>query len=254
MAKRDDGAGAVVLVVFFLIAGIAIVFPKPIWLTFAIVLGVAAIAVVGTLVRKDVAEQRQIRAATVRATEEEQARVERARQSNRLGHKNVERLESAQVAAERVTLSDAAGEGWLGEVDFTEDLRTIAENFEKATALRATASDLTALSAPSPDDRRILADAQTAADRLEDAANLLSDLICRCSDEADLIDASLRKQRQDAENERRRAELHGDLSAMLYGAESAPGEEPMESGADRVMARVAAYREIVAEIARVRDH
>lgn len=40
---------------------------------------------------------------------------------------------------------------------------------------------------------------------------------------------------------------------MLYGAESATGEQAVESGADRVMARVAAYREIVAEIACVQD-
>lgn len=111
MGKRDDGAGAVVVVVFILVAGIAIVIPKPIWVTFAIVLGIAAVAVVGTLVRKDVVQQRQIRAAIDRATEEEQAQVERARVSNRLGHKNIGRLDTVQAAAEQGSGSDAASEG-----------------------------------------------------------------------------------------------------------------------------------------------
>lgn len=253
MAERDDGAGAVGLVALVLVVVVAIVVPKPLWITIVIVFGIAAVAIVGTLVRKDLGEQRQVRQAADRAAAEEQAQLERARQSSRLGSENVKRFEAAQAAAERVTHSDAAHEGWLGEVDFTEDLRTVEENFEKSTALRVTAADLRALSDPTPDDRRILSDAQDAADRLESAAIRLVDLIGRCADEADLIDASLRKQHQDVENERRRAELHGDLSAMLYGVESAVDGEPSEAGADRVMARVAAYREIIAEIARVRD-
>ena len=40
---------------------------------------------------------------------------------------------------------------------------------------------------------------------------------------------------------------------MLYGAENTPDEGAAEYGAERVLARVAAYREIVEEIARVRD-
>ncbi len=253
MGERDDGAAVVGLVVLVLGVVVAIAVPKPVWITFAIILVAAGSVVVGTLVRKDFTQRRELRVAAERAISEERAQLIKARRRDRLGSENLERLEAAHEAADRVAASEAAAEGWLGEVDFADDLRTIADHFEKSTALRKTATDLTSLADPGPDDRRIVGDARIAAERLEYAANRLADLMIRCADEADLIDDSLRRQRESAENERRRAELHGDLSAMLYGVESTPAEDAAEYDAERVLARVTAYREIVKEIARVRD-
>ncbi|MDZ7887695.1 MAG: hypothetical protein U5N53_34570 [Mycobacterium sp.] len=57
---------------------------------------------------------------------------------------------------------------------------------------------------------------------------------------------SLRTEREDAKGVEQRAELHGTLSAMLYGIEAAPDKAPTNSAVDGVMARVQAYREIEA--------
>ena len=58
---------------------------------------------------------------------------------------------------------------------------------------------------------------------------------------------------EDALTAEQRAELHGKLSALLYGVEAAPDASAVDSGVDRVMARVAAYREIKKQIVAARD-
>jgi hypothetical protein len=79
------------------------------------------------------------------------------------------------------------------------------------------------------------------------------ELIVKCANEAKLIDKSLRIERDDARVAEHRAELHGKLSAMLYGIEATPDSTPTDSAVDAVMARVQAYREIKSQIERARD-
>jgi len=119
--------------------------------------------------------------------------------------------------------------------------------------MRKVAYELNALDKPSVDDRRIFAEAKTAAANLECPAIERVKLIEKCATEAHLIDESLRNERKDAWTAEQRAQLHAKLSAMIYEVEATPGTTPTDSAADAVMARVQAYREIKNQIQRARD-
>ncbi|WP_237165795.1 hypothetical protein [Mycolicibacterium peregrinum] len=106
---------------------------------------------------------------------------------------------------------------------------------------------------PSAEDRKILAEAKTTAANLELVAIERVELIGKCAKEAQLIDKSLRTEREDACVAEQRAELHAKLSAMLYGIEATPRTTQQDSAVDAVMARVQAYREIKNQIQQARD-
>ncbi|PRC53661.1 hypothetical protein C6A85_22475, partial [Mycobacterium sp. ITM-2017-0098] len=82
--------------------------------------------------------------------------------------------------------SEAARAGWLGDVDFTADLKSITENFKKAYALQGVTSKLSALDKPNADDKRILAEAKSTITSLERTAIERVTLIERCATEAKL--------------------------------------------------------------------
>jgi hypothetical protein len=153
-------------------------------------------------------------------------------------------VESALDSVKRVVASEAARTGWLGDVDFGPDTKVIADNLQKAHALRKVADRLSGLDNPGADDRRILKEANTTIAKLETIALKRVKLIAQCATEAELIDESLRKERADAHTAQQRAALHAKLSGMLYGIEATPTATSMESGVDGVMARVQAYREV----------
>jgi hypothetical protein len=119
--------------------------------------------------------------------------------------------------------------------------------------LRGVTSKLSALDNPSAEDRKILAEAKATIANLERAAIERVQLIGRCAAEAQLIDKSLRTEREDARVAEQRAELHAKLSAMLYGIEATPDTAATDSTVDAVMARVQAYREIKQQIQQARD-
>lgn len=164
------------------------------------------------------------------------------------GSKNVALVDSARAAVKRVAASEAARSGWLGDVDFTADVEAIAARLRKAHELRKVIRDLSALSNPGPDDRKILAEASMAADELESSAAERVNLIQMCAAEADLIDKSLHAERKEMRDAEQRAALHAKLGAMLYGIEAASEPMPTDSAVDGVMARVQAYREIKKQI------
>lgn len=262
MSKRSSEGGSIGGALFGLLVLIALV-PKPVW----IALGVAvAIAVVCWLVYRSVqawdkhqvasAERARVeraeQAAAAKREREEKARRAKQRRIDTLGKDNAARLESALSAVKRVAASEAAREGWLGDVDFSADVKEVAANFEQVHALRAVTGKLSTLNKSTADDRRILAEAKATADKLERAGIERVDLIGRCAKEAELIDKSLREERDDARVAEQRAELHAKLSAMLYGIEAAPNTTPTDSAVDAVMARVAAYREIKQQIHQAR--
>lgn len=182
--------------------------------------------------------------------EAEQARVRRAKQQcvEKLGAENSGLVESAQAAVQRIVTSEAARSGWLGDVDFTADIAGIIESLKKAHELRKVAQQLSALDKLNDDDRKILTEARSAYENLETTAAGRIKLLQKCAEEAELIDESLRQEREDARTSEQRAQLHAELSSMIYGIEAAPSVNPVNSAADAVIARVQAYREIKSQI------
>lgn len=255
MAKdSNEGCVTAVGVAVFLVIGAIMAIPKEVWIVLGI--GTGGVVVVGAGVAGAQAVQRRGQEARERKREE-QAAVAAAAERKRvasLGVGNAARIDSARAAVTQVVASEAARTGWLGEVDFSTDLTAITENFRKATALRKVHRELAALASPTADDRRILGEAKATAEELEEAANERVDLILKCATEARRVDESLRREREDAKTAEQRAELHAKLSAMLYGIEVTPQDAQADWASERVMARVAAYREIKDRIQRARDN
>lgn len=258
--KNSSGVGGLV---FFVIVLIAMV-PTPVWIALGAVIVVGAVSwagykIVVALERRHAEAQRRMRieeskrAADAKREREERIRQEKQHRIDTLGKQNAALVESALSAVKQVTASEAARSGWLGDVDFSVDIAGITENFEKAHALREVIGKLSALDKPSAEDRKILAEARTTAANLELAATERVELIGKCAKEAQLIDKSLRTEREDARVAEQRAELHAKLSAMLYGIEATPDTGPADSAVDAVMARVQAYREIKNQIQRARE-
>lgn len=240
------------------------VIPKSVWITVGVLAAVAALIVfvswaVNENDKRLVAKRERERAeeaARVAAAKRERVEKARKRKQQRiktLGKANTARLESVLAAVKQVGASEAARSGWLGEVDFTADIRSITDNFRQAHALREVVDKLSALDKPNQDDRKILAEARATVADLERAACERVELIEGCATQARLIDKSLQEERDDARTAEQRAELHAKLSAMLYGIEAAPDTTPTDSAADAVMARVQAYLEIKNQIQQARD-
>ena len=265
MAKRGDKATNTIGSAVFFVIVLVILVPKEVWFLLG---GVVTLAVLGAIIWKwnasikerraaELEWERAERAAEAAEQEREQARQARAHELERVelfGEKNVLLVDSAQSAARQVAASEAAREGWLGDVDFTADIAALTDKFHKAHALRKVAGDLSALDDPSVDDQSILAEAQTTAAALERAAVDRVTLIKKCAEEAARIDETLHAERMEARTAEQRAQLHGQLSAMLYGIQAAPDSAPADTAAHAVMARVEAYREIQHQIVRARDN
>jgi hypothetical protein len=259
----DSVAKGIAGVIVFVIVLIALV-PKPVWIFLGLV--TAAGILIGGTVWAVSAYEKHRAAAQARAKAEQAAQVaaakrereakaarEKQRRIKTLGKDNAALVESALAAVKQVGASEAARAGWLGELDFAADIREITDKFQKSHALRKVANELSALDKPSPDDRKILAEAETTVANLELAAVERVELIGKCATEARLIDKSLREEREDAQTAEQRAALHGKLSAMLYGIEATPDSTPTSSAADAVMARVQAFREIKNQIQQARE-
>jgi len=176
------------------------------------------------------------------------ARQERERWRVQFAAGNADLVESALAAARELSASEAARSGWLGDIDFTEDIAIIREKLQKAQALRETADTLSLLDRPNADDRRLLREANDAIADLEAAAAGRVDLIKQCAASARGIDVSLNDERRDADTEARRAELQATLSAMLFGVEAVHNRTNADTAGDAVMARVRAYLEVKEQI------
>lgn len=199
-------------------------------------------------------QQLEERATTLAAAKrrlEEQARADDKRRVETLGKQGAALVTRAKASVQGIVSSEAAREGWLGDVDFTPDVEEIETNLSRAAALRRKSKELSALAKPNDDDRKIIAEATTETTRLELKTKKRVELLERCASEARLIDESLRTERDEIRLAAKREELHGELAAMLYQIE-ASGATPGESAAEAVIARVQAYREIKGQIERAR--
>jgi hypothetical protein len=235
-SSSDGSSGVLGGIVVGIVVLIAMV-PKPVWIALGVITAIAVLIwivyriIAAAEKRRAAAEeqarvQRAAQAAAAKREREERARQERQRRIDTLGKDNAKVVESALIAVKEVAASEAARAGWLGDVDFTADVRGITDNFEKAFALRGVTSKLSALDKPNADDRRLLAEARTTAANLERAAIERVELITKCAKEAQLIDKSLRTEREDALVAEQRAELHAKLSVMIYGIEATPTTTP----------------------------
>lgn len=146
--------------------------------------------------------------AAAKREREERARREKQQRIDTFGLQNAKLVESALLAVTQVSASETARAGWLGDVDFSADIKGITDNFQKAHALRGVIDKLSALDKPSVEDRKILAEARTTVADLERTATERVELIGRCATEAQLIDKSLCSEREDARVAEQRAELH----------------------------------------------
>lgn len=260
--SKDGCAGVAGGALIFVIVVIAAI-PKEIWIVLGIVVAVvllmwlAAKAVDAITKSRDEADKRERAAQAAKTAAEKQQREEAIRKAKqqlieKIGEKNALLVHSARTSVKKVTASESARAGWLGDVDFTADIKGIIENFAKAQELRKVADKLAALDNLSADDTRIFTEAKATAEKMEHAGIQQVRLIAKCAAEAKLIDESLQTERKDARTAEKRAELHGQLNAMLYGIEAAPAATPADSTADAVMARVQAYREIKHQIYQAR--
>ena len=176
--------------------------------------------------RKQQAKERAAAFSAAKRKREEQARLEDKKRVDALGKSGAALVKRAKSSVQQIESSEAAREGWLGEIDFAPDIEEIEGNLLKARALRGKADDLSSLPKPSDDDRRIIAEAKAALSHLERKTDERVKLLDRCATEADLIDDSLRKERDDAKLAAKRAELHGELAAMLFGVEAGITTQP----------------------------
>ncbi len=254
------GVGAAIFGVLVLIAAI----PKEVWIVLGITAGIAIAVWIAVALSKEISKsiaeakenarrQRAEEAAAAERKRIEDARREKRRRIETMGSESAAWVDFAEAWVTQIASSEAAREGWLGDIEFSADIAAIMAGFQKAYALDNVAGELSVLDNPSADDRKILQEAKTAVAALQTAAIQRVELIGKCAAEAGLVDASLRKEREDAHTAEQRAELHGKLSAMLYGVEAAPNVTPVDSAADRVLSRVAAYREIKKQIELARD-
>lgn len=261
--KSSDSAGFLGGLIIGVIVLITMI-PKPVWITLGVIIAVAiviwiVVSIVNSIRKAKAAADEQARVehaqevATAKRRREEKARRVKERRIELLGRPNAELVESTLRAVKQIAATEAAQEGWLGDVDFSADVKGITDNFKKAYELRGVARKLSALAKPSADDRKILADAVAAAENLERVANEWVELIGRCATEAGHIDESLRAEREDAAIAEQRSELHAELSSMLYGIEAAPETTPADSTAEAVQARVQAYLEIKNQIQQTRS-
>ncbi|MFZ2510542.1 MAG: hypothetical protein WAW85_05560 [Gordonia sp. (in: high G+C Gram-positive bacteria)] len=249
MAKKNDNEGCIWMVGGLVVLGVLLSIPKEVW----IVVGVLVVAaVMVAMVVNGQANRQKRRVQEAEAAKVVAARAERERRKqfvDELGRRTVARIDWARSSADRVAASEAAREGWLGDTDFGPDLAAIVDSFRRARALREKAAALIVLDSSNIDDRRIIDEAEAAAQVLDDAANRNVDLIERCAAEAAAIDESLQADREAAATAQQRTELHGELSALLYGVEADPvASSNADSAAERVMARVRGYREIKQQI------
>lgn len=252
--------GGLLFFVFVLFAMI----PKPVWIGLGVITAGVVVSWAGCRIvvafekhRREADERARIekakQAVDAKRQREERVRKEKQQRINTLGKQNAALVESTLSAVKQVAASEAARAGWLGDVDLSTDIKGVTDNFEKAYALRSVIGRLSALDEPSTEDCKILAEARTTAAGLELAAIERVELIGKCAKEAQLIDKSVRTEREDGRIAKQRAELHAKLSAMLYGIEASPETTQQNLTVDAVMARVQADRDIKNQIQQARD-
>lgn len=187
----------------------------------------------------------------------ERARLEQRRAAARhrldeFGADGVALLADANAAIQRITDTDAATQGWLGQLDFTADTARIADALRRITALRKASDEWAALPNPTDDDRALITDAQRTIGNLKTAVENRLQILQDCADQAEQVDRALRQQHEQRAIQRRRDDLRSRLGTLLTGAAMTLPAEPSEA-TDLVRSRVAAFHELQATIEQHRN-
>lgn len=189
--------------------------------------------------------------------EETQARrleLAKRKRTKEFGSAGARLFEEAEASVSRISQSEAARTGWLGDpadFDFHADLAAIADNLRRAEEIRTVTSDASSIRHFTESDKRMLHDAQLTVTTLENSVKQRVKLIGECAQQADDIDRELRDDRERSEMAKRREDLRSRLGPILYGAENPATATPSES-ADVVTTRAAAFHELKALIDRYR--
>lgn len=191
-------------------------------------------------------------AETARALKQQKVLLVR-RRSDEFGKDGVELLDKAERAIRRIVSSEAAREGWLGELDFRPDLSLIRTNLRSLRLLRAAMTDLSMLPHRNSDDIRTLQDAERVVAERNKSIRERVDMLGKCAREAEQIDRTLREEREQARVAARRDDALSRLHGMLYGVQAAPLGTASDA-ADAVTARVSAFRELKGHITEQRQH
>lgn len=171
--------------------------------------------------------------------------IERARLVEEFGADGVAMLDGAKAAIDRITRSEAATGGWLGDpqdLDFTGELATIRQNCRATRELDELIKELSDLAAPDSDDLAMLADARTKVQDLESRSRERVNTLQTCAEKAEQIDQSLRDDRAREALARKRDDVRARLAAKLYGVDATPSSA--SSSVDQITALAAAYAEI----------
>lgn len=185
--------------------------------------------------------------------EETQARrleMEKRQRKLDFGADGARLYEQAEASVSKITESEAARTGWLGDradFDFRADLEAISADLRRAEEIRKVTVDAASIRHFTEADTKMLQDAQRAVARLEGSVKQRVTLIGKCAQQADDIDSALRDGRERVDMARRREDLRRRLSPMIYGAQPISTETTSES-ADVVTARAAAFHELKALI------
>ena len=178
-------------------------------------------------------------------TQAEQAGI-RTERIDELSRSGARLLERAAAAVARIEASEAAANGWLGdpaELDFGPDLEFIADNARIERELNTLIVELDANPRSGEQDRRLVADARRRIEVLTAQSTERVRLLVTGAEKAELIDVSLREDRDNQRNELQRDEIRARMTALLYGIEAAPMRVPSES-ANTVVALTAAFQEL----------
>lgn len=191
-----------------------------------------------------------------RRKEEAARRRELLKQQRRreFGSAGARLYEEAEAAVSRITGSEAARTGWLGDpadFDFRADLSAIADHLRRAESIRAATADAASIRGFTEADTEMLRDAEREIARLEKSVKERVELIGKCARLAADIDRALRAERENEVMAKRREEFRRRLGSVLYGSTQAPVDRPSES-ADVVTARAAAFHELKALIGKYR--
>ena len=180
------------------------------------------------------------------STKQSRQAIERAELTKELGPNGVALLDGAQAAIDRITRSEAASTGWLGnpdDLDFTEDLAMIRENSRATVELNRLIEESSNLPDPAPADIDMVDDARTKVKQLQSWSRSRVKALRECAEKAEQIDQSLRDERDRARIAEQRDDVRSRLAAQLYGVEAAQVQEPSPS-LDKTSALAAAYIEI----------
>lgn len=155
-------------------------------------------------------------------------------------------LDRARSAVEDVRATEAARDGWLGEVadlDFGADLDHISDALLQARRIEKVVERTKKIPDPSPDDVAQLRDAEKAVKKLRAEAKNRAVILDGCLKQAREIDRLLADERRRQQIDEQRQAARRQLAAELFIDEVRPAARDSHT-ADAIAARVQAFKEL----------